>query len=407
MFRGCLVTSRYLFERVRPSTASDPCERNTNDIRACMESLIRRTDVTKGSKYAALRTALMEWFDATQRPLPWRGARHPYQTWISEVMLQQTRVDQVIPYLERFLSRFPDVRSLAEADIDAVLEVWEGLGYYARARNLHRASRIVAEAGFPTTSDTWRELPGVGEYTAAAVASILHDEPVAAIDGNVNRVISRVFAITDIYGSADFRRAVRGHVTQLLDASQPGDFNEAMMDLGATVCTPRAPSCTSCPLSWACEAYGREMSEAFPIRSPKKPTPLVHEVVVIAVRDGTDVLIRRRPTDGLLGGLWELPGVPRDENDPSAALSEHVLREAGVALCVHEQVASVRHAYSHFKVSIVAYGATLSNTRTPALPEHWRWLSLSESDAVGMPRAHRRLLSDYESTLQQGPSRQP
>ena len=325
-------------------------------------------------------------------------------------MLQQTRVDQVIPYLERFMARFPDVRDLANADIDSVLEVWEGLGYYARARNLHASASIVAEQGFPTTCDAWRELPGVGEYTAAAVASILHDEPVPAIDGNVNRVVARLFAIADTYGTADFRRKVRACVEQLLDERRPGDFNEAMMDLGATVCTPRAPSCTSCPLSPMCEAFTREMPEAFPIRKPKKPTPLVHEVVLIAVRDEADLLIRRRPDEGLLGGLWELPGIPRDETDPVAALTgitEQIRDATGVKLHIGERVASVRHAYSHFKVNIVAYSAACQATGSHELPENWRWQSLNESDAVGMPRAHRRLLSEFQTTLQalqQGPN---
>lgn len=354
---------------------------------------------TDEQRYSALRTKLMEWFDATQRPLPWRATRHPYQTWVSEVMLQQTRVDQVLPYLERFMSRFPDVGTLAAADIDRVLEVWEGLGYYARARNLHASASIVAESGFPTTSAAWRELPGVGEYTAAAVASILHDEPIAAIDGNVNRVVARLFSISETYGTAAFRRLVRHNASALLDVDRPGDFNEAMMDLGATVCTPRTPACEACPLSATCQAFQTNMADAFPIRKPRKATPLIHEIVAIATRDGADVLLRRRPEDGLLGGLWELPGIPVDDSEPETALVKHVKAGSGVKLQLGNTVASVRHAYSHFRVSVTAYAARpVENSRRALLPDDWQWLPVGDLTTVGMPRAHRRLLDAYTPT---------
>ena len=238
--------------------------------------------------------------------MPWRETSDPYAVWVSEVMLQQTRVDAVIPYWERWMARFPSVEALSEADLDDVLVHWQGLGYYSRARNLHRAARVVRErhgGEVPGEAEALRLLPGVGEYTAGAVASIAFGRRVPAVDGNVRRVLSRLHDL-ESPGAAELRRLA----DDLVPADRPGDFNQALMELGATLCTPRAPRCGECPLAEWCVARKRGVQEQRPRPKARKPVPEEDvETAVVVARDGA-VLLVRRPEDGLLGGMWEPPG---------------------------------------------------------------------------------------------------
>ena len=259
---------------------------------------------------------LLGWYRRHRRDLPWRRTRDPYAIWISEIMLQQTRVAAAIPYYERFLRRFPDVETLARARVDSVLALWSGLGYYRRARSLHAAARVVARDGMPTSAGGLRELPGIGAYTANAIASIAYGEPVAVVDGNVERVLSRFHAIAEPKS-----RGLRALADAWLPARDPGDFNQAVMELGAIVCTPRSPGCGSCPLRAECR--GREAPERYP--RPKRRARVVVEehAVGLVVRDGR-VLLRRRGPDGLLAGMWELPA-SRARGAPLATVSHGVL----------------------------------------------------------------------------------
>jgi A/G-specific adenine glycosylase len=253
----------------------------------------------------ALVRALLDHFDAHRRAMPWRETGDPYAIWVSEVMLQQTRVDTVVPYWERWIERFPTVAALAEAELDDVLRHWEGLGYYSRARNLHNAARMVRErfdGRVPAETESLRELPGVGEYTAGAVASIAFGVATPAVDGNVRRVLSRLHDL-----EKPRPRELRERAAALVPDDRPGDFNQALMELGATICTPRTPDCGECPVARWCLARRCGTQELRPLPARRKPIPEERVRTVVMVRDDGALLLVRRPLDGLLGGLWEFP----------------------------------------------------------------------------------------------------
>jgi A/G-specific adenine glycosylase len=236
--------------------------------------------------------ALLAWYRKTARDLPWRRSRDPYRVWISEIMLQQTQIATVIPYYERWMHRFPSVQSLAKAPLDDVLKAWEGLGYYARARNLHKAAQTLTSTAWPKSAEGWREVPGVGAYTAAAIASICFGERVAVFDGNVRRVLSRL-AAADVTVPPGPRGV-------------PGDYNQALMELGQRICTPRNPACGDCPVSKQCRARRKGEVERWPLKKERKAVPH-QEVAVGVIWDGGRVYVQRREEEGLLGGLWEFP----------------------------------------------------------------------------------------------------
>ena len=275
-----------------------------------------------------IEAALGAWFDRVARDLPWRRTRDPYAIWLSEVMLQQTRVETVIPYYERFLARYPTVADLAGATLDQVLSLWSGLGYYRRARVLHLAAREVTErygGAFPAEAAGLRDLPGVGAYTAGAIASIAFDRREALVDGNVARVLARLEGIDDDIKSAAGARRLWAAAARLVPAERPGRFNQALMELGATVCTPRSPRCDACPVDGACAARAAGREEELPVISPKREAPSVAMVAAV-VRAGRRVLLARRAEGGLFGGLWEPPMVEA----PSLAAALPLLAAAGV-----------------------------------------------------------------------------
>ena len=253
---------------------------------------------------------LLQWFARAKRPMPWRASPAPYACWLSEIMMQQTTYQTVLPYFERFLEKFPSVEALATADERDVLKAWEGMGYYARARNLHKAARQIAATGWPRTAAEWSAIPGVGPYTAAALASVLAGEKVPVVDGNVARVFARYWRLDD-----DFRKLpARARLAERLQphiarTDAPGDFNQAMMELGALVCTPANPSCGECPLARACAARKAGVQADYPRRAEKKPLP-VRKLTAAVVTDGKGkVLLVENREGGLLKGLWELPSV--------------------------------------------------------------------------------------------------
>lgn len=360
----------------------------------------------------SIRTVFCEplktWFDDNKRSLPWRVPdRDPYAVWVSEIMLQQTRIDQMLPFYERFLARYPDLLSLAAAPVDDLLLVWEGLGYYSRCRNLHRSAVIIKDEHngiFPTTASELQELPGVGRYTAAAIASSVFGEPTPAIDGNVKRVLSRVFSVTPSVDSGPGVRLLYELAERLIDEKRPGDFNESLMELGATICTPKSPDCPSCPLSPKCTSYHAGTQSIFPKRTPKKKAPHHTVAVAIVIKGNGEFYVQQRPETGLLAGLWEFPGGKKEGDE---TLEETCLRElneeTGLDAVIVERLETVQHAYSHLKVSITPFvcrlfatgesNDLLRNTRP------CRWISFDEIDTLVFPRANRKILEQLEFFL--------
>jgi A/G-specific adenine glycosylase len=341
-----------------------------------------------------IRGNLIEWYRKNLRPLPWRETKDPYHIWVSEVMLQQTQVKTVIGYYQQFIRRFPTLPALAVADLQEVLKIWEGMGYYARARNLHRAAQaLMAEQGgtVPNDYDAFRRLPGVGDYIAAAVQSIAFGQPHAVVDGNVKRVLARLGCIDTPVNLPAAHKIFKPLAEMLLDRDRPDIFNQALMELGALVCRPETPACTHCPLPADCLAYKAKTTQRYPQREKTKRTP-THPIAVGIVFNGDKVLITRRASEGLLGGLWEFPGgkINSGEN-ASAACKREIKEETGLEIEVVEPLTTIKHAYTHFKIKMevficrfVSGGVTLKG------PVAYRWISLDELDQYPFPKANHK-----------------
>ncbi|UCC48669.1 MAG: A/G-specific adenine glycosylase, partial [Gemmatimonadota bacterium] len=315
----------------------------------------------------------------------------PYGVWIAEVMLVQTQVEIVIPHYLRFLERFPGVRALAAADLDEVLKLWEGLGYYARARNLHAAAHVIVErhgGELPADERSLRALPGVGPYIAAAVSSIAFGQPALAVDGNVRRVLSRLCDLPKPH--TDTLR----ELGRPLVAERPGDVNQALMDLGSSVCTPRSPRCPACPLESLCLARARGTTDQRPGRRPPRKRPHHDIAVGVVWRDGQILIAKRRP-EGLLGGLWELPGGKAEPGESlKAALAREVGEELDIEVEPDEKIATVDHAYSHFEITLHAFHCRyLAGTPKPLGCQEFAWVRPNELDHYAFPAANRRVLA--------------
>jgi A/G-specific adenine glycosylase len=350
---------------------------------------------------SALQRRLLRWFKRHRRAMPWRGAKDPYAIWVSEIMLQQTQVAAVTPYFLRFLNRFPNVRALARARMDAVLKAWEGMGYYSRARNLHRAAReVVSRFGgrLPATAPELLTLPGIGRYTAGAIASIAfgQDEPV--LDGNVTRVLCRVFRIRKDPKAAAVRDELWSLARRLVPPERAGLFNQALMDLGATVCAPRNPGCPNCPIAADCGARAHGEQDAIPVKRPRKPTPH-HDIAAGVIRRAKRILIDQRKADGLLGGLWEFPGGKRQRGEAlKACLRREVREELGIGIRVLRPLITVEHAYSHFCITLHAYECRHVSGAPRALGcADWKWVTLEELDRYAFPAANRRIITALRS----------
>jgi A/G-specific adenine glycosylase len=341
-----------------------------------------------------LRRRLLAWYEAHRRPLPWRKARDPYRIWVSEVMLQQTQVRTVLPYYARFLKQFPHVRQLAAADLQSVLKAWEGLGYYARARNLHRAAAVVAAAHHGRVPATWgefRRLPGVGDYIAAAVLSIAFNHPHAVVDGNVKRVLARLLTAAAPVNSPAAAKLFQETANRLLHRRRPGDFNQAMMELGALICTPRLPACGRCPLGRFCAAHHAGAEHLYPRKTAGRTVPEVAIAVGVIFRAGR-ILITQRQPEGLLGGLWEFPGGKIQNGEaPEAACVREIREEVNLDVTVEERLAQVRHAYSHFRVVMDVFVCRHRSGRVRLNgPAAARWIRVDEVDDFPFPKANHK-----------------
>jgi len=349
------------------------------------------------ARTARIRAALLRWYRANRRDLPWRRTRDPYAIWISETMLQQTRVETVIPYYERFLARFPTVKDLATADEDDVFAHWAGLGYYSRARNLQRAAQdVVRDHGgaLPRTAEELRALPGIGPYTAGALASIAFDAPEAIVDGNVVRVLARVHGIRDDVARKPTMDAIWREAAELACGESPGDLNQALMELGALVCTPRAPRCLACPLMRICDARAQGDAEALPLKTRATKTTAIEAVCAWAQRRGR-VLVTKRPATGLMAGMWELAGGDLAPGEPPAdGLRRALQQHTGLAVARPRLLGEVAHTFSHrvLRLHVFAIDAPRGRVRLDG-PQAHRWVAPGELDSLAIGAATRKAIA--------------
>ncbi len=342
---------------------------------------------------------LLRWFRSRQRDVPWRDSTDPYRVWVAEVMAQQTRMETVRAYYDRFLACFPDVHVLASSELDEVLKVWEGLGYYARARNLHRAARqlVKEHAGeLPADPSALQALPGIGSYTAGAIASLAFGLPEPAVDGNARRVLSRLFDLEHPTPAA-LERTARGLLAERPERA--AELNQALMDLGGEVCTPTSPDCAACPVSGRCAALAGGTVDRRPPPKRRGPVPH-HDVAVGVVRRNGRVLIARRPEEGLLGGLWEFPGGKVEEGEtPAEAMVRELREEMGIEVRAGEPIERVEHAYSHFRITLFAfYARLLKGTPRPRSASAWTWATPEELSGYAFPAANQRVLEALRAT---------
>lgn len=346
-------------------------------------------------KLAAIAAPLLAWYARNGRDLPWRRSVSPYAVWVSEIMLQQTRVAAVVPYYERFMRAFPTVRALAAADDEQLMKLWEGLGYYSRARNLKRAAVTIMESfggEFPRAYEDVLSLCGIGEYTAGAICSIAYGLPAPAVDGNLLRVAARVTGLFEDVTDAAVRRRVREAFCEAIDRDAPGAYNQALMDLGATVCVPNAaPHCARCPLAHICTAHAEGMEMRLPVKREKRPRRAEERTVFLLVRDGK-LALRKRPPRGLLASLWEFPNVLGNLDENAARLA---LAEMGLETCGLHRLPPARHIFTHIEWDMQGYTARVTGDA-----EGLFWADAAALDACAVPSAFSAYLSNAKSLLE-------
>lgn len=361
---------------------------------------------------ANFSTRLLDWYRSARRTLPWRDHPDPYAVWVSEIMLQQTRVDTVLPYYERWMVRFPTIESLAEASQQEVLNLWEGLGYYSRARNLHRAAQTVVEqfdGALPADIRELRKLPGVGPYTAGAIASLAFNLDEALVDGNVRRVIARIFNVSEPVEQLSGQRVVWNLAAAHLPSGSARDYNQGLMELGALICSPRDPNCPGCPVQDLCEANRLGVQDERPVLKPKMKVPHV-TVTAAVIRLNGLILLAQRPQDGLLGGMWEFPGGKVEPGEDLVdCLAREIDEELGVSIVVGQEIGVYRHAYTHFKVTLHAFECLIEPVGQQPIEKGvaaFQWVRPDEMEKYPMGKIDRQiasfLLRQSESTSDDG-----
>ncbi len=364
------------------------------------------TTLLKEGSAQGIAPALLAWWDEGHADLPWRRRRDPYAVWVAEVMLQQTQIATVIPYYERWMARFPTVQGLAAAQLDDVLKQWEGLGYYSRARNLHEAARVVVhELGgeVPDTVEGLRRLKGIGPYTAGAIASIAFGRRAAILDGNVIRVLSRLADLTQDVTQSKTRRLLWRLAEALLPEARPGDYNQALMELGQQICTPAAPACHVCPVATFCLARQRGTQLERPVRPPRKNRPH-YDVAAGVIWRGERFLIAQRPAQGLLGGLWEFPGGKREAGETLAeALRREIREELAIDIEVGAPLARIEHGYTHFRITLQAFQAryVAGEPQHIGVADH-AWVTLQEVERFAFAVTDRKILAALRQELREG-----
>lgn len=344
-------------------------------------------------KMPRLSTRLLNWYRTHKRILPWRDHPAPYVVWVSEIMLQQTRVETVIPYFEKWMKLFPNIKSLANANEQDVLNAWEGLGYYSRARNLHKAAKRVVEkfnGELPRDLDDLRSLSGIGKYTVGAIASMAFKMDEATLDGNLRRVFSRLFDVKEFADSPVGEKILWELARKNLPKGQAGDYNQALMDLGATICLPKNPKCSLCPLMSICESRKNGTQALRPVLKPKKKTPEYVDVAVVVMRitnSHYEVLLNQRPAQGLLANMWEFPNA-RVEQNPDRELTKAIKSATKIQVKKKEALGVVRHAYSHFKVVVYIYrGDLISIPKNKKL----KWIKINDLENYPMGKIDRQI----------------
>lgn len=344
-----------------------------------------------------IASALIQWFQANQRPLPWRRHYTPYEVWISEIMLQQTQVKTALPYFERWMRAIPSIQALANASEAEILKLWEGLGYYSRALNLKKAALQILKEHvgiFPSEHPSILALPGIGPYTAGAIASIAFNQAYPIVDGNVVRVLSRLFAFEkDVRKNADF---FWQKSAALLPTQNPRDFNQGLMELGALICTPKKPSCSSCPLQEQCMAFKKGLVESLPKKSPPKKKIPIQVAIGILIREGK-VYVQKRPSKGLMSGLWEFPGGKIEKGEsPEAALRREVQEETGLCLTKVRPFQRLQHSYTSYKVDLHCFIATAEEGPVQLESStEYRWISPEELTTLAFPAANKKIIEKF------------
>lgn len=336
---------------------------------------------------------LVTWYKENARDLPWRNTNDPYQIWVSEIMLQQTRVETVIPYYLKWMNRFPNLEELAQAGQDEMLTYWEGLGYYHRANNLHQAVKDVSAiygGKLPTDLKKLQDLPGIGRYTAGAISSIAFDQPAPILDGNIRRVFTRYFNISTPLQIAETENRLWIIAENLIPAAYPGTHNQALMELGALVCLPRNPLCQQCPLADECAARQLGIQEKLPVRKSKSPLPHVQVTAAVCLKDQL-VLLAKRPLKGLLGGMWEYPGGKQEEGESlEGTLQREIQEELAVKIIIDDLMGIYNHAYTHYKVTLSAfYCQLLSDHLELNYHTEYKWVPISKLPDYPMGKIDR------------------
>jgi A/G-specific adenine glycosylase len=348
-----------------------------------------------------IQASLSKWYQQEKRDLPWRNTQDPYCILVSEFMLQQTQVKTVIPYYLRWIKSFPTATALSRAHESSVLKHWEGLGYYSRARNLHRSAKMIVEKfqnQVPDTLDNILKLPGVGRYTAGAVLSIAFDQSIPVLDGNVKRVLSRLFCLKENGANPASENRLWQVAESLMPKDCAGDFNQALMELGATVCLPKKPLCLLCPVSAVCQAKQKGVQEQFPPAKIKTVIKKIEVSAAILKRNGK-IYIQQRPKKGLMGGLWEFPGGKLEKGEsPEDCLKREILEELGVQITIKQKVLTIKHSYTQFRVTLNVFTCELNRGKIRATCcEQWKWVSLENIDQYPFPAANVKILKYLET----------